>query len=188
MTHRIAGAIAGILYRNHMIEEEDSEVYQYGFEIVIDSVLETLLLMVIGFLIGKTMQTILFILTFTVIRRYSGGFHASTKLRCVMTSIFLFLMAVILSSLDFAYRELCYACLGVVANVIIWIYAPVEHYKKPLEPETIVRCRRYSRVLATLYGIAMLILNVFRPEYAGVIGITLLQVAGLIIIQRRLRL
>ena len=73
MTHKIAGFIASMLQKSKVIEEDDSIFYQYGFEILIDTVLQTILLLIIGILLGKPMETLVFLIIFTLIRRYSGG-------------------------------------------------------------------------------------------------------------------
>ena len=50
MTHRLAGILSDYLSREQMIEKDEADIYQYGLEIFMDGVLETLLLVVLGIL------------------------------------------------------------------------------------------------------------------------------------------
>ena len=47
MTHRLAGILSDYLSREQMIEKDEADIYQYGLEIFMDGVLETLLLVVL---------------------------------------------------------------------------------------------------------------------------------------------
>ena len=79
MTHRLAGILSDYLSREQMIEKDEADIYQYGLEIFMDGVLETLLLVVLGILWGRFWQSICFIVSFTVLRSFTGGYHAATK-------------------------------------------------------------------------------------------------------------
>ena len=50
MTHRLAGNLSDYLSREQIIEKDETDIYQYGLEIFMDGVLETLLLVVLGIL------------------------------------------------------------------------------------------------------------------------------------------
>ena len=79
MTHRLAGILSDYLSREQMIEKDEADIYQYGLEIFMDGVLETLLLVVLGILWGRFWQSICFIVSFTVLRSFTGGYHCSHK-------------------------------------------------------------------------------------------------------------
>lgn len=53
MTHRLAGILSDYLSREQMIEKDEADIYEYGLEIFMDGVLETLLLVVLGILVGQ---------------------------------------------------------------------------------------------------------------------------------------
>ena len=83
MTHEMAYNISLFLCQKDMIEKEDTQIYTYGFEIFIDSFIETTLILLIGILGGWIFETLLFISAFTILRSYTGGYHASTKIACI---------------------------------------------------------------------------------------------------------
>lgn len=53
MTHKIAGNISFFLCKKGMIEGKELYIYQYGFEVFLDAVLETLMLLVVGMKTAK---------------------------------------------------------------------------------------------------------------------------------------
>ena len=54
------------------------EIYVYGFELIISSIIETSALLLVGFLIGKIIETMLFLFSFSSIR----FFYRSNFFRC----------------------------------------------------------------------------------------------------------
>ena len=92
MTHRLAGILSDYLSREQMIEKDEADIYQYGLEIFMDGVLETLLLVVLGILWGRFWQSICFIVSFTVLRSFTGGYHAATKVRCAGATVGLYIL------------------------------------------------------------------------------------------------
>lgn len=182
MTHMIAGFVASILEKNKLIDGEDSIFYQYGFEILIDAVLQTILLLIIGILLGKPMETLVFLIIFTSIRKYSGGYHANTKLKCTLTSTFVMLISIGLPIIF--ENRIIYALLALLAIIIIWIFAPVEHPNRPLTDDTIKHCRIYSRALTLVLGVVILVLNIYKPKYAYTASLSVFMVAILIIVQK----
>ncbi len=182
MTHTMAGFISSILVKNKLIEEEDSIFYQYGFEILIDTVLQTILMLIIGILLGKPMETLVFLIIFTSIRRYSGGYHADSKLKCTLVSTFVMLISIEFPI--FFTNRVSYIIGAILSIITIWVFAPVEHVNRPLTDEAKKHCRIYSRILTVLTAIAILVLNIYKPEYAYTASLSLFMVAILIIVQK----
>ena len=144
MTHRLAGILSDYLSREQMIEKDEADIYQYGLEIFMDGVLETLLLVVLGILWGRFWQSICFIVSFTVLRSFTGGYHAATKVRCAGATVGLYILNLTAAGeLDSHFTALL--LLAAVGTGIIWWLAPVPHANKPLDGEQVVINRKKSR-------------------------------------------
>ena len=72
------------------------EIYVYGFELLISSIIETGALLFVGFLIGKFIETILFLFSFSSIRFFSGGYHANSYIKCFVVTLFSYLFVLLL--------------------------------------------------------------------------------------------
>lgn len=72
------------------------DIYVYGFELILSSIIETVALLFIGFLIGKSVETILFLFSFSSIRFFSGGYHANSYLKCFAVTLVNFFLVLLL--------------------------------------------------------------------------------------------
>lgn len=184
MTHRAAGSISFFLYQKGMIEKDDMDIYQYGFEIFIDSFLEIIMLLLLGILWRKLPETVAFVGTFAILRRYTGGYHASTKTRCVLLTIAIYAVNIGISGVLWRGKEYWILALAMIGALIIWMSAPVSHTNKKLDKEQKMRCKKISRGISLFYLVGIFILKERLIEIGDIIGITLFQVAILILVQR----
>lgn len=185
MTQRIAHSISLFLCQKGEIEIEDIDIYEYGFEVLLDAVLEIGLLIIIGCILGKGIFTVYFISTFVILRSFTGGYHAKTKIKCMT-----FTLAIYLVNLLLAYMWLdvwIYIVIAIVGSYIIWIYAPIQHGNKALSEIVKKRNRGISRGLVVMMLFEILILNKWMPIISNMLAITLIEVAILIIMGRRRR-
>ena len=74
---KVAEKVADSLYRKDYISEEEKEIYSYGYEILIDNIGKTFLLLMVGAIIHQFVATLVFVVVFTTLRSYCGGYHAS---------------------------------------------------------------------------------------------------------------
>lgn len=72
------------------------EIYVYGFELILSSIVKTVALLFIGFLIVKSVKTILFLLSFSSIRFFSGGYHANSYLKCFAVTLVNYFLVLLL--------------------------------------------------------------------------------------------
>ncbi len=64
------------------LDDQIYEVIYYGLFVVVTNLLNVISVMFIGACLGEFNNTIIFLLFFTPLRLYLGGYHASTALRC----------------------------------------------------------------------------------------------------------
>lgn len=89
--------IADFFVRENVIEHEEYEIYKYGSDILIENIGTTIFLICLGFIFNKEISTLIFIAVFAGIRRYSGGYHAKTKLKCYILTITNWAVVIVLS-------------------------------------------------------------------------------------------
>lgn len=129
------------------IEEEDKEIYEYGFTQGITMIVNILCTILIGICMNMLAEDIIFMVTYIPLRIYSGGFHAKTKLRCFIYSNLLVVLVLGLTRFlaDYTYFMLVAGIIG--AGCVIFL-APVEDQNKPLdEKEVEVYGKKARRIL-----------------------------------------
>lgn len=122
---RLAGKIGNNLVHSNVIKEEDAEIYIYGINQILVSVLNVSSALIIGLIFGVFFEIAVFMAAYIPLRSFAGGFHAKTPLRCYIFSV----MMLIIVSIAFKYLSIAawmyYAVLA-VSFVIVLILSPVE--------------------------------------------------------------
>lgn len=130
---RISNKFISFLCENNMIERDKQELYTYALEILLSSVLHFLTTIVIGIVCGMFAESLLLFVVFSLVRRFAGGFHASTPLKCYFFSIaaniiMLFLIAVVTKWGN----DTAFYVILIISDLTIWLASPIESQNKPL--------------------------------------------------------
>lgn len=134
-------------------QSEQKDITVYGAELLISSVVETIIVLVMGLVFGRLIETVLFLAFFCPLRSMSGGYHAPGYRSCtiIFSSIFL-IMILVLQPMPLWLQII----LLVISSITIWILAPVEDANKPLGEKRRKRLKKKSKY----YLIAELVLYV----------------------------
>lgn len=103
MINKISSKIVEILIKHSLVENEDKELYLYGFFILLSQILYFIIVITIGILFNVIFESIIFYITFQFIRRYAGGYHAKTETRCEILSTLSILCCIVLIKLSKMY-------------------------------------------------------------------------------------
>lgn len=76
-----------IHYAEKTFDKDDIEVYTYGVECFLNTFIVTSILCIWGILTHSLLDMLLWIFSFSLIRHYAGGLHASSELSCILSSI-----------------------------------------------------------------------------------------------------
>lgn len=131
MEHTMAVKLSNFLLSNKIIPEEYYEVYVYGNELLLSFVFSTSIILVIGLLIDRFIQTLLFLLIFILVRRYTGGYHANTYFKCKLATVTTYLSVLALSEYT-SIKKIHFLVLLVAGLAIIISMGPIENPNKPI--------------------------------------------------------
>ena len=74
--------IASFLYQRKIISKNELTVCEYGFELIISTAIGFGLVLISGIVFNELLSVILFYAVFVCFRFFTGGYHATTHLRC----------------------------------------------------------------------------------------------------------
>lgn len=154
---RFSTFLTGYLIKNSSVREKDRAIYQYGIEIGL-SIVGTFCSILAMALIFKNMkETLLFFVSFIALRRYSGGYHASTPFRCYLMSIGLYGIFCLICKT----RMLSWDYLSLVSMLfsimVVWKCAPIIHKNRRVCESDSIRYQRLSRYVCLIEcGVVML--------------------------------
>ena len=82
MINWLSSLILDFIYGNSDLSSEIKDIYKYGIEITLSSVLNIVLVFGASIIIGDIIAGVMFLLIFVLLSSFTGGYHASTYLRC----------------------------------------------------------------------------------------------------------
>ncbi|WP_442872277.1 accessory gene regulator B family protein [Anaerocolumna sp. AGMB13020] len=87
-----------LLMRKNSIEEEDKELYMYGFYIIYSTLFIILSITAIScFIFNDIIYSFLYIIVFIPVRAFAGGYHSNSYFGCFSISNVLFIIATFLT-------------------------------------------------------------------------------------------
>ena len=154
---RLAGKIVNNLVHSGVIKEEDAEIYIYGINQILTSVLNVSSALIIGLIFGVFPEIAVFMAAYIPLRSFAGGYHAKTPLSCYVFSVIMLIVV----SIGLKYLHLAdwvYYAVFVAATLVVLVLSPVEERNKPLdEIEQKVYKRRTILIAAVELTLAMLL-------------------------------
>lgn len=100
MIHRLSLRTAYILFRHQLIDLDDIDFAAYYFESGILKVIGCFLTVIVAVITDSFPGLMVFYVFYSMLRKYSGGFHCSTQFRCLLLSaITLFVIVIVKTAL-----------------------------------------------------------------------------------------
>ena len=185
MIINLAQRIARHLLLNGTIEDEDVEVCAYGLFVVISYFLFLSIALLFGFFFNCIYESLVFMVSFHLIRKFAGGYHASTETKCeIMSTVSILICVVLIRWLkDYEY-QIALLILTALSAVLIFLLCPLDTPEKPLSEKEILHFRNVSRIIliaiSTVILISVIIQNtiVMYPTCISLILESILLITG----------
>lgn len=131
MLNKMAIKLSNRLLQNEVITEDVIDVYVYGFELIISSLVNTLVIILAGSLLSKIVQTVSFLFVFILLRSFTGGYHANTYTKCSIVTFSTYATVLLLSHY-INISKFAYMTLLILGAIILAIFAPIKNPNKQL--------------------------------------------------------
>ena len=161
---KLAHKIGNNLVSSRVVKAEDIEIYIYGINQILVSILNISSALILGAIFGVFYEIAVFMAAYIPLRTFAGGYHAKTPLRCYVVSMIM--LAIVSVGLRyFCIADEAYYVILVISIVVILILSPVEDKNKPLnEIEYKIYKKRTAIIVATEFAI-YLILKFVRLDH-----------------------
>ena len=181
MEHKLSLLVCNRLLKKGVITEELKDVYIYGFDLLFSFLISTTIILTIGIIVGQIVPTLFFLITFILVRRYTGGYHANTYLKCQICTISFYLISLLLSIFLNTHIYL-FVGMGFIGIVIILLFGPIENPHKPLTNDEKKKHKITGLILFSLVCISGSIVKYFNDTWGNMFFYTLLIIIVLMII------
>lgn len=113
------------------ISEEKANVYAYGFEILISTIVYIIFFLITAAITDTLLESLLFWFGFFIVRTIAGGYHAKTYIIChilfLLNHIAFIAILKLIASDAITFLVLC---LTLTSAFCLFKYAPVDHQNK----------------------------------------------------------
>ncbi|PYG88590.1 accessory gene regulator B [Ruminiclostridium sufflavum DSM 19573] len=173
--HRLAYISASCIQRNNNSSHINRRILYFGFQAIYGDLVKLTVIICIAAILKALLPVLTLTLAFALLRRYAGGFHMSTELKCIFASVFSFVIpGTVISMLNFEISTV----LSVIISVIIFLiclflvakYSPKDCVNRPIdEKEAVVFRKKAIRDLILLFMLSILLLLLGQPTLSAAI-------------------
>lgn len=135
-----------------IIQDDDFNVYRYGYTLMIEVILCMTFSFVLGVLIGQMREVVFFLCIFIPLRSFCGGYHANKAWKCIVLSSFVIIGTVIISKvlacieISIFMRSVCI----IILALFVILSAPVGDDNKEIDPREKKALRGCSIITVTI--------------------------------------
>ena len=166
MISRLSNSIVKVFLEQSDISNDEEELYQYGFFILLSQILYFIITIVIGILLGIVLESIIFYIAFQFIRRYAGGYHASMEIRCEVMSTLSILVCLVVIRLSKTYDfQFALLIVSSVSAVCIAVLCPLDTPEKPLSEKEFKYFRKISWLILSVISLVVAISYFVRLKW-----------------------
>lgn len=141
----LADKLSRKLALNDYIKEEEIETIAYGLFSILSKAMYFIICVLIGIFLKCYLESIVFYVSFLFIKKYAGGGHAKTEIRCFILSsisITCALFSIYFSKL-FTGVSFSIIVISLISCICIILIAPIPSPEKPLSK---YEMRKYKRI------------------------------------------
>lgn len=151
MINKITSAIVETQIKAGFLQDEDRGIYQYGYTLVLETLLNILVGIVIG-LVFKAIDTIMiFWLLYIPLRIFCGGWHAEKSWQCLIASNTILVFVIKAETMMIPEINPWFVVLlEILLALVLMILAPVPTKQKPIAAKEKSRFKRNCIVILVI--------------------------------------
>lgn len=169
MINKLSNYLTEKLLSNGTISDEDKELYIYGLFMLLSQIMFFIITCIFGLVLNCIIESIIFYIAFQLIRRYAGGYHASTETKCEILSTLSILVCIVVIRLSKTYDiQTILLIISIVSAVCIFVFCPLDTPEKPLSDKEFKYFRKVSWLILFVILVAIVVSYVFKFQMVTV--------------------
>ncbi len=134
MQHYLSECVTDFLLQQEIIKNEERYIYIYGIELIISSIINLFICLIISLWFKDFFNGLIFFISFSSLRRFTGGFHSKSFLRCNIIFAIIVVMTLLLNMYlsDIFDYVIVTVILITFSLLIIILFSPVYNDNKRL--------------------------------------------------------
>jgi len=182
MLSEISNKLAQSLVKNMKDVRYDQEVYVYGFELVISTLACWTTIVITSLLLCNVISGVVFIVTFSTLRIFAGGYHAESYLKCFIISNLFYIVLMMTMRILSGMTVLIWLSLFLVCSGYILKRAPIINPNQPISARKKKMCQRNIKWVLIFDALVILICTILNRDIASIMILSIVLVAALMLI------
>lgn len=168
-----------------VIDRKEYFIYKYNLQILTEKTITLIPVIGISILFHRLVEMLAFIISFSILRKYTGGYHCKSFLGCFFLSFLTCLSIIPLAIILKRNCKIYLALLLLSALLILWIGSINNQYIYWNEAE-LAKAKKRSRLSCLLVLMCSLFLgfNAYLRDYSFYVGMGLLQTSFSLMLYR----
>lgn len=150
MSDYVSRKLTDCLFENGLIAAHEIEDYRYSTQLLFEKIIGMAFLLLIAAVNGQFLQTVFFLVFFSNIRKYSGGFHAKSFPGCLCLSFLVYLSYTKLLFPYLLHTPKLNTCLLAGAFIIILAIGAVNHPNMHWDEAEYSMCKNTARMICVI--------------------------------------
>lgn len=153
---RLLDMIMGFVSKNKGFDSDEAEVVRYGLEMFFLKFTFSAAALAVGVIMHSFWECLVFIILFSAIRSYAGGYHADTRIQCFIQSVLTFVIVfAVLKVYTYFMPQLLVS--SVVFAISLWFFSPIDTENRRLSAEECRTFRKKTRIFLCIEAIIAVI-------------------------------
>lgn len=170
MIDKCVSSIINVQLRIGTIQDEQVEIYRYGYTLLIEVLINVVLSLTVSILLRKVREYIVFMFLFIPLRSFCGGYHAKKAWKCIVVSNAAIIAAVLFGDYIVRYGVsiMWYLALDIILGIIIMSFSPIESLNNRLNDLQKQKYKRNSQIIMTveiLLAVFCILINYYDVFY-----------------------
>lgn len=187
MITSLANVIADFFVDNNVINLKEREIYVYGCEAIFSALVNFAIAILSGLITHEIFNVFIFYFIFLAMRKYCGGYHAKTHLRCNLIFALNILIVLLLIKNVSIISVSFYVTAIIISNILVFWLAPIANENKPLESSEIEKYRKIAIIFCLIFTVITVLLMPFYKTVSIIITLALLSVSLAMLITRLMK-
>ena len=180
----LCNRLAEFLCDKGIVSEDEKEIYVYGYEMIITTILGAVLVFAVALLTGRFAEALCFFIVFVITRQFCGGYHSQTRTMCSVTFMLCYTSVLFFNTiLESIYTWFMHLLILVPYFAVILGYSPIVNENKPLTDDEVIINHKKSIIVSVVWFVLSTILLMIMPILSSAMDLTLLVVAVLMMIE-----
>lgn len=147
-------------YKSKSTLDYDDEIFLYGIEVMATSLLNILLLLLIGILSGTINQAIVYFVSYAFLRKFIGGYHCDSNLKCITFNVSKYIFFIWLYP-HVEINKIMMISIIIITLILILYKAPYEHKNRSINENERSIYKKYSFIITSIYAVFILLSSTY---------------------------